>query len=35
MLKNLVVSVFISKFASRNQTFIAYKKKTTIILIEN
>ena len=27
MLKNLVVSVFIYKFASRNQTFIAYKRK--------
>ena len=35
ILKNLVVSFFISKFAPRNQTFIAYKRKTTIILIEN
>lgn len=35
MLKNLVVSFFMPTFASRNQTFIAYKRKTTIILIEN
>ena len=31
MLKNLVDSFFISKFAPRNQTFIAYKYITTII----
>ena len=34
ILKNLVVSFFISKFAPRNQTFIAYKRKTTIIYLD-
>ena len=33
ILKNLVVSFFMSKFASQNQIFIAYKRKTTIVLI--